>query len=95
MPQRDVRVGRSRQWLGAIRASACDFSIGEPATCHDARVLTRILFALSAAVLAAAGVTYFAVPGLARGIVDMEATPESQFLLRTEGVALLFGAAIV
>jgi hypothetical protein len=27
--------------------------------------------------------------------VDIESTPDSEFLLRTEGVALLFGAALV
>jgi hypothetical protein len=46
-------------------------------------------------VLAVAGVAYLAVPGLALEIVDIEATPDSEFLLRTEGVALLFGATIL
>jgi hypothetical protein len=55
----------------------------------------RSLLALAAVVLAATGVAYLAVPGLALGIVDIESTPTSEFLLRTEGVALLFGAAIV
>jgi hypothetical protein len=58
-------------------------------------VLARILFALSAAVLAMTGIAYLVVPGLALGIVDIQATPDSEFLLRTEGVALLFGAATV
>jgi uncharacterized protein YjeT (DUF2065 family) len=58
-------------------------------------VLARILFALSAVVLAVTGIAYLVVPGLALGIVDIQATPDSEFLLRTEGVALLFGAAIV
>jgi len=55
----------------------------------------RSLLALSAVVLAASGVAYLAVPGLALGIVDIEADLTSEFLLRTEGVALVFGAAIV
>lgn len=46
---------------------------------------------LSSVVLAAAGLAYFAAPGLALGIVGLESTRESEFLLRTEGVALLFG----
>jgi uncharacterized protein YjeT (DUF2065 family) len=65
------------------------------ATCHDARVLVRFLFAFSAVVLAVTGIAYLAVPGLALGMVDIEAASTSEFLLRTEGVALLFGAAIV
>ena len=58
-------------------------------------MLARFLLAISAVVLAVAGVAYLAVPGLALEIVDIEATPDSEFLLRTEGVALLFGATIV
>lgn len=66
-----------------------------PSTCHDAHVPARILFALSAAVLAVTGTAYLVAPGLTLGIVGLQATPDSEFLLRTEGVALLFGAAIV
>jgi hypothetical protein len=40
-------------------------------------VLARILFVFSAVVLAATGVVYLAVPGLAVGIVDIESTPDS------------------
>jgi len=58
-------------------------------------VLARLLFAFSAVVLTATGIAYLAVPGLALRIVDIESSPDSEFLLRTEGVALLFGAAIV
>jgi hypothetical protein len=65
------------------------------ATCHDARVLGRSLFVLSAVVLAASGVAYLVAPGFALGIVDIQERPDSEFLLRTEGVALLFGAALV
>jgi hypothetical protein len=64
-------------------------------TCHDARVLVRSLLILSALVLAASGVAYLVAPGVALGIVDIQANPDSEFLLRTEGVALLFGAALV
>ena len=51
--------------------------------------------ALSAMVLAGSGIAYLAVPSLALGIVEIESSPDSEFLLRTEGVALLFGAALV
>lgn len=58
-------------------------------------MLVRILFAISAVVLTVAGVAYLAVPGLALGIVAIPSTPANEFLLRTEGVALLFGAGMV
>src|SRR5262249_28592024 len=60
-----------------------------------AGVIDRILFPLSAIALALAGIAYLIVPGVALGIVDIESTAESEVLLRTEGVALLFRAAIV
>jgi hypothetical protein len=58
-------------------------------------MLARILFALSAAVLAVTGIAYLVAPRLTLGIVDIVATPDTEFLLRTEGVALLFAAPIV
>jgi hypothetical protein len=58
-------------------------------------MVARPLFALSAAVLIATGIVYLVAPGIALGIVDIESRPETEFLLRTEGVALLFGGAIV
>jgi hypothetical protein len=58
-------------------------------------VVARFLFAFSAVVLAVTGVAYLAVPRLALGIVNIDSDPASEFLLRTEGIALLFGATIV
>jgi len=58
-------------------------------------MVAKLLFAISAVVFIATGVVYLVAPGLALGIVDIEPTPNTEFLLRTEGVALLFGAAIV
>lgn len=57
-------------------------------------MLARGLLTLSSAVLAAAGLAYLAVPGLALGIVGIPSSPASEFLLRTQGVPLLFGAAM-
>jgi hypothetical protein len=81
--------------LGAKDHRSPHRTTARSSTCHDDRVLARILFALSAAVLAVSGIAYLAVPNLALGIVDIESTPDSDFLLRTEGIALLFGAALV
>jgi hypothetical protein len=58
-------------------------------------VLARRLFALSSIALAAAGLAYLLVPALALGIVGVTSSPESDFLIRTEGVALVFGAVII
>ena len=58
-------------------------------------MLARGLLTLSSAVLAVTGLAYLLVPGLALAIVGIESSPDSDFLLRTEGVALLFGAAVV
>lgn len=57
-------------------------------------MLAKGLLALSSAVLAAAGLAYILVPALALSVVGIESSPTSDFLLRTEGVALLFGAAM-
>ena len=57
-------------------------------------MVARRLLALSSAVFAATGSAYVVVPGFALGIVGIQSSPESAFLLRTEGVALLFGAVV-
>lgn len=57
-------------------------------------MLARGLLTISSAVLAAAGLAYLAVPGLALQVVGIPSSPASEFLLRTEGVPLLFGAAM-
>ena len=53
------------------------------------------LLLVSSVVFAVTGVAYLLVPGLALGLVGIESTPASDFLLRTEGVALVFGAVVV
>jgi hypothetical protein len=49
----------------------------------------------SSVLLAITGLAYLAVPGLILSIVDVSADEVATFLLRTEGVALLLGAAVV
>ncbi len=64
-------------------------------TCHDKLMLARGLLTLSSVVLAITGLAYVLAPGPALAIVGIESSPTSDFLLRTEGVAILFGAAVV
>jgi hypothetical protein len=54
-----------------------------------------VLIFASAAVFGVTGVAYLVAPAAALGIVGADATPVATFLLRTEGVALLFGAAML
>lgn len=54
-----------------------------------------MLLLASAVVLIATGIAYLLVPGSALGIVGIDPTPTAEFLLRTEGVALLFGGAML
>jgi hypothetical protein len=68
---------------------------GARAIVHHEGVLARGLLTLSSIVFGATGVAYLAVPGLALDIVGIESSPTSDFLLRTEGLPLLFAAAIV
>jgi hypothetical protein len=65
------------------------------ATPQDSGVITLGVLTLSSAVFALTGLAYLAVPGLALGMVGIEPSPTSEFLLRTEGVPLLFGAALL
>jgi hypothetical protein len=62
---------------------------------QDGAVIARGLLFLSAFVFVATGLAYLAVPGSALGIVGIESSPTSEFLLRSEGVPLLFGAALL
>ena len=57
--------------------------------------LGHVLLLASAVVLIAAGIACLLVPGSALGIVGVDSTPTAEFLLRTEGVALLFGGALL
>ncbi len=57
--------------------------------------LTRTLLWLAAVALVAVGIAYVVVPGAALGIVAIEATPTTEFLLRTQGVALVAAGAFL
>lgn len=57
--------------------------------------LGPVLVLAGAVVLLATGIAYVLVPGASLGIVGIASTPTSDFLLRTEGVALLFGGAML
>jgi hypothetical protein len=55
----------------------------------------RLLVLLSAAVFAITGVGYVVIPGSMLAIVGVASTPTNDFLIRTEGVALLAGAGFL
>jgi hypothetical protein len=55
----------------------------------------RLLILVSAASFALVGITYLIVPASALAIVGIPSSPTSDFLLRTEGVALLTGAGLL
>lgn len=57
--------------------------------------LTRALLWLAAIALAATGVAYVIVPEIALDLVDIDTSPTTAFLLRTEGVALVTAAAFL
>jgi hypothetical protein len=57
--------------------------------------LAPALVLLSAAAFAAIGVGYLVVPGAMLGVVGIPSSGTSDFLMRTEGVALLTGAAFL
>jgi hypothetical protein len=61
---------------------------------HDGPMLAKGLLSLSSVVFAATGLAYLAAPGLALGIVGIPSSTTSDFLLRTEAVPPLFGAAM-
>jgi hypothetical protein len=84
-----AKPGRVREWMDVSPDARVTCQIG-----HDGHMLARGLLMLSSAVFAAAGLAYLAVPGLALGVVGIPSSPASDFLLRTESVPLLFGAAM-
>jgi uncharacterized protein YjeT (DUF2065 family) len=55
----------------------------------------RLLVLVSAATFALVGIAYLVVPASALAIVGIASSPTSDFLLRTEGVALLTGAGLL
>ncbi len=57
--------------------------------------LARGLLLLSAVLFAVTGLGYLVVPGLMLAVVGVESTSTSDFLIRTEGVALLCGAGLI
>ena len=54
-----------------------------------------VLVTVSAIVFAITGLGYLLVPGPMLAVVGVPSTPTSDFLLRIEGVALLFGAGVL
>ena len=48
-------------------------------------MIVRGLLGLSSLVFAVTGLAYLGIPGVALGIVGVESSPTSDFLLRTEG----------
>jgi hypothetical protein len=62
----------------------------------DARVtLARVLLLVSVSAFAIVGAGYLAAPGAMLSIVGIPSDPTSDFLMRTEGVALLSGAVFI
>ena len=57
--------------------------------------LASLLLRLSSVVFAVTGLAYLLVPGLALSVVGITSGASSDFLLRTEGVALLCGAGVL
>jgi hypothetical protein len=57
--------------------------------------LANVLLGVSAVVFALIGIGYLVAPGFMLGIAGMESGATSDFLLRTEGVALLTGSALI
>ena len=57
--------------------------------------LASLLLRLSSVVFAVTGLAYLLVPGLALSVVGVPSAQTNDFLLRTEGVALLCGAGVL
>lgn len=57
--------------------------------------LARGLVIFSAIAFAVTGLGYLVVPGTMLSVVSIESAPTSDFLIRTEGVALLAGAGFL
>lgn len=57
--------------------------------------LASALLLISAAVFAIIGIAYLLVPGAMLGMAGVDSAPTSDFLLRTEGVALLTGSVLI
>ena len=57
--------------------------------------LASALLVISAAVFAVVGIAYLVSPGAMLGVAGVESAPTSDFLLRTEGVALVTGAGLI
>lgn len=57
--------------------------------------LARFLLVLSTVVFAVTGLLYVAVPGIALSIAGIAGDVSNEFLLRTEGVALLAGGGFL
>ena len=66
-----------------------------PARTIRAMNVARILILVSAAVFAVTGVAYLIAPATMLSIVGVAPSATSDFLLRTEGVALVCGAGLL
>jgi len=62
---------------------------------HEGMRLASLLLRLSSVVFTVTGLAYLLVPGLALSVVGVPSAQTSDFLLRTEGVALLCGAGVL
>jgi hypothetical protein len=56
--------------------------------------VARFLLVVAAVAFAVTGLGYLFVPGAMLGVVGITGTPVTEFLIRTEGVALVTGAAL-
>lgn len=68
---------------------------------HDAHAgsgpsgLARLMIAVGSALFIATGAMYVVVPAVALDILDIETTATSEYLLRSHGIALLFGGLVL
>ena len=57
--------------------------------------LARLMIAVGSALFIATGAMYAVVPAVALDILDIESTATSEYLLRSHGIALLFGGLVL
>ncbi len=80
-------------------SEAPNAEVGSSAAATPARAATsglaRLMLAVGAVLFLATGAMYVAVPAVALDILDIEATSTTEFLLRTQGIAVLFGGLLL
>ena len=57
--------------------------------------LARLMLAVGAVLFVATGVMYVVIPTVALDILNIQSTATSEYLLRTHGIALLFGGLLL